>query len=226
MFLLKRKFTGGELLERVFDSLVNEHSYHQIDLPVNEDGDGICTIIANDSDDHRIRLGFMEYKQLSFSEFGKNVWAIGLGKATGSYPARPYCNDIIALELPENPIDNAVEYFVSRIIGSGNFKNSLIHSASSSFVHDGSLRLVGSWKRFADEWNPFGEKILEFETNSNAPTLDGKFGLVAPSFGDRENLLMKLYPLGKKEEKAVYSRRHAKVLTDVFSEVLSSPVNQ
>jgi len=209
----KRDFSGGELLERVFDSLVRKTSYQQIDLPVDEDW-GVCAIISNDSDAHRTRRGFMEYRNLFICEFEKNIWAIGLGQSRGSYPARPYCNDIIALKTPKEPKEEITNYFINQIYPESNhFKNSLVHSASTELTHDGSLRLVGAWKISRDEWNPFGEKILSL--------VEGKFRVVKPSFVDRENLLAKLYPLDYKEGDALYSRNHSKILTDILTNVLS-----
>ncbi len=97
---VERKLFASEVLERVFEELAKKHQNKQIIF-----SEGVSTIIAEDSDWHRIRIGYMGYKEVKIFRFNGRHWVLGLGKAWGSYPARPYKSDIIAIEiLPDESV--------------------------------------------------------------------------------------------------------------------------
>jgi hypothetical protein len=78
-----------ELLQRVYKTLFYEQVEEvvEIDRPIE-------ILVADDSDYHRIRQGFMIYTEGKVVALEKSHWFIGKGKPHGSYPAERYLGDI------------------------------------------------------------------------------------------------------------------------------------
>lgn len=97
---LKKELFASEVLEKTLKELAKKHPNRRV-IFLEE----VSTTIAVDSDAHRIRRGYMKYKEVRIFQFNGRYWALGLGKACGSYPARPYQSDIIAIEvLPDESV--------------------------------------------------------------------------------------------------------------------------
>jgi len=79
--------TVRELLEQVFTLLRGDSEL--IDLP-----NVVDAVIADDSDWHRTRKGYVLYKQFTVADFGGQPWLLALGSVGGDYPCRPFCCDI------------------------------------------------------------------------------------------------------------------------------------
>lgn len=65
----------------------------------------VSTLIADDSDWHRTRRGWMTYAHLHEASVGSRTYVLGLGEAEGDYPADPYRSDILILTYEERPED-------------------------------------------------------------------------------------------------------------------------
>jgi len=61
------------------------------------------SIIADDSDDHRIRRGYTGYHTSFLATIQDRPWLIAMGLARGGYPADPYNCDLIALPIDDKP---------------------------------------------------------------------------------------------------------------------------
>lgn len=83
-----------ELLKNTYDRLAERNPHQEIVL-----AEPALAEIANDSDWHRTRIGYMKYEKANFLQLDNKNWAIGRGESYGSYPAEPYDSDILALEL-------------------------------------------------------------------------------------------------------------------------------
>ncbi|MDP3057784.1 MAG: hypothetical protein Q8N37_04720 [bacterium] len=116
--------SAGELLENAFRILSEKNSYRRIGFP-----EQVSVIIAEDSDIHRARQGYMGYKSATLFEINKKLWAMSVGKAWGDYPADPYDSDILAIEIssPEEKIDkDLMGEIQKRIHFDEHFQHSLI----------------------------------------------------------------------------------------------------
>lgn len=116
--------SAGELLENAFRILSEKNSYRRISFP-----EKVSVIIAEDSDVHRIRQGYMGYKSATLFEINEKLWAMSVGKAWGDYPAAPYDSDILAIEIssPEAKIEkDLVKEIQKRIHFDEYFQHSLI----------------------------------------------------------------------------------------------------
>ncbi|MBI5066178.1 hypothetical protein HZA97_08135 [Candidatus Woesearchaeota archaeon] len=129
----KNILSVGELIERTYQTLSNKHNHEELSFQNNE----VRTEIADDSDWHRTRTGYMRYKRAGIFNLKGNTRVIAKGEACGSYPADPYDSDILAFEfLRETEKDSLQvrEDIIDKIAMSSYFKNSLLCGMS-----DGSL---------------------------------------------------------------------------------------
>lgn len=55
--------------------------------------------VADDSDWHRSRTGYMKYEEIFVARIVNAQWVIAFGVAYGSYPVRPYNCEILAIPL-------------------------------------------------------------------------------------------------------------------------------
>jgi len=90
-----------ELFQGVCEKIKKEFRGEQITL-LNR----AMSEIADDSDYHRSRTGYMRYNSVVLVKIGEKNWALGLGVAGGGYPADPYNSDIIALLISPNGKSN------------------------------------------------------------------------------------------------------------------------
>jgi len=87
--------SARELLEGVYNTF--KKNGREIELPSEAMAE-----IANDSDWHRIRIGYTAYKSAIVLKIGDQEWAVAFGTKCGNYPADPYNCDIAAVKIPEN----------------------------------------------------------------------------------------------------------------------------
>ncbi len=142
--------TVRQLLKATYDNLAERQPNEEVALP-----EQTLAEIANDSDYHRTRIGYMRYESAKLFQFGDKTWAITIGKKYGSYPAEPYDSDLSALELSiENKTqEQIIEGLGKKIDRSIYFRNSLIHGMA-----DGNLA-AGTSHHWLN--NPFQGRILE-----------------------------------------------------------------
>lgn len=141
----KKGLSASELMEGVYTALVEGGRSIKFSSEAKAE-------IAEDSDYHRIRIGYTAYDSVTILKLDdKNSWMIGLGHACGSYPAEPYDCDIVAVQivgddmLSDTDIDKkAHDVFEDNFY----FKNSLIYAMA-----DGQLGVK--------EKGIFGEMIIE-----------------------------------------------------------------
>ncbi|MBI5421007.1 MAG: hypothetical protein HZA35_01705 [Parcubacteria group bacterium] len=149
-----KKLSSDKLLVAVFEEIKKRflkrainihgenyvHKFHTNQCPL--------ALIGDDSDDHRIRAGFMRYEEMAVVRINNTCWAIALGSACGDYPADPYSKDITAVQMDEIPVPELLKrscYFLNSLIASKRFGGELFF-----------MRYVGS------RLNPFGTQMVEF----------------------------------------------------------------
>lgn len=203
----KKGLTVRELLESTYDLLAKRNSHQEIVLP-----NKILSEIANDSDWHRTRIGYMGYEKVNLFEFNDKNLVIGRGEKCGQYPGDIYDSDILALEI--NPkkktkdgklrkkTDKQLYNDITTAIGKTNyFKNSLIVGMA-----DG---MMGGRKS-----NPLCEKILEALGKPNMSSFIAQHAKY-----DRELISMStLRPICKKPE--LYKPEFANYLAKTIESVL------
>ena len=134
-----------ELLQQVCDKLGEELKGRQIALPHKATSE-----IANDSDWHRTRVGYMGYESVILVQIGEKCWVFGCGGAYGSYPADPYSSDIIVLSvsLDGKPDKELAQEICKAIERTEYFSDSVICGLA-----DGCLCF--------NKGAPFGKKMME-----------------------------------------------------------------
>jgi len=104
--------------DKIMDEKNKEQSIGIVELLVDTDnglrekskmigkfGEIALTEIANDSDWHRSRKGFMGYEEYNILELKNGLWVVSRGYKCGSYPGDEFIGDIIAIRLMEKNAD-------------------------------------------------------------------------------------------------------------------------
>lgn len=119
--------TGGEILEKAYNHLCEKHKAQTITLSNVAEAE-----IADDSDWHRTKKGYMSYKEVGAFNFNSFGWIIGLGNKCGDYPAERFDKDILALKYEPNGKDQKQvdSDIISMIRRSEYFENSIMLSMS------------------------------------------------------------------------------------------------
>jgi len=101
---------------------------------------GVLAEIADDSDWHRTRTGYMLYRSAKIVDIGGRRWAIARGESSGDYPARPFDSDIVAVSVPPGrKVDARLKAEVMEAIRrSSYFRSSLVVAMA-----DGNLVVYG-----------------------------------------------------------------------------------
>ena len=128
---IKGEYRAGEIIDLVFKKIRRNYMKEEIIFPKP-----VLALIADDSDYHRTRRGFMKYRSVIIISFGESEWIMGRGYAWGDYPAEPYDKDILVVEL-DDPLEEKsdserVEEIMREVKFSGwLFKNSIIAAKSN-----------------------------------------------------------------------------------------------
>jgi hypothetical protein len=197
--------TGGEILEKTYKILCGKCVPKTITL-----SDVAMTEIADDSDWHRSKTGYMIYKELNQITINGKNWVLGLGEKGGDYPAEPYDKDILALEYEMNGKDQKQvdDDITSMIRTSSYFRNTLILSMA-----DGQLKLA----------TPDSPCYCRFSEQMRQPLKDNFKDYVAqkPEY-DRECVLVSTmdFPCTKQ---MTFKESFAKFLAETIEAILSKP---
>ena len=190
-----KELNVNELLKNTYSNLEKRNSHEKIKLT-----DLVYTEIADDSDWHRTRKGYMRYEKVDIFDFGKQ-WLLGCGENCGSYPARPYDSDILALEISnENKPINIQKEIEEKIHLSSYFRNSLIYGYA-----DGNLGISKSGR--------FGKRMRE----TIKPKVS-EFIAQKPEYDSQYLELSTLLPVNTKE--MLYKPVFVDFLTEAIEDVL------
>lgn len=108
-----------DLLKNTYEKIGQRNSSSEIIFQ-----NKVLTEIADDSDYHRKKIGYMGYENARTFEFNGKYWAIARGEKCGDYPGDIYDSEILALELKS---ENTEKEELERIIDKSTyFTNSLI----------------------------------------------------------------------------------------------------
>ncbi len=112
-----------DLLSETYSKLCENNSEKEIFF-----GKKVLSEIADDSDWHRHRTGYMGYEKVNIIKIKGNKWVLGLGKKCGAYPGNQYVGDIIALDIKNEKEINkkSIEEIAKQIDKGEYFRNSLI----------------------------------------------------------------------------------------------------
>lgn len=136
--------SARQLLEGVYSLFKEKLNGREIKLPSRA-----LSLIADDSDWHRTRVGYTGYDTAVLLRVGAKEWAVAFGTKCGSYPADPYNCDIAAvpISLNEKSDEEIAKEIHEALERSSYFYNSLIYAMA-----DGRLAVRN---------NRFGQKVLE-----------------------------------------------------------------
>lgn len=133
-----------ELFQGVCEKIEKEFRGEQIIL-----SNRAMSEIADDSDNHRNRTGYMGYNSVVLVKIGEKNWALGFGVAGGGYPADPYSSDIIALSIsPDGKSDEELTQEIYRAI------------ETTSYFHDSIICGMADGRLFLKENAHFGKKMM------------------------------------------------------------------
>jgi hypothetical protein len=144
-----------ELLEQTMSGLEQRLNPRKIILQ-----EGVLTEIANDSDWHRTREGYMQYNSAALYSINDKTIMFALGTACGGYPADPYDSDIMAFEFETNSKSAKCisEELKKKIRKSTYFQNSILIGLS-----DGRLDSSKSQNQLMlNFWALIGKRIPKF----------------------------------------------------------------
>jgi len=197
-----------ELLKDTYELLAERNQHQEIVLEKPA-----LAEIANDSDWHRRRIGYMKYERVNLFQFNSKDWGVGRGESYGSYPAEPYDSDILALKISveDKTEEELKEDLGQDIRGSKYFKNSLVFGMA-----DGSL---GSGSTFSWFKNPFEEKMAEL---LKPKFLD--FMAQKPEYDKRYISLSTLGPVNTKS--MLYKPEFVDFLTETIETVLKDSLSE
>ena len=121
----------GDLLNRAYNLLrvmpgANELAFSTGKIPRPE--------IADDSDHHRTRKGYLRYDTAFVLPVGQRFWALALGTSCGDYPCERFAGDIAAVPLI-TPMNEVTANIVGRQLQEGvYFQNSMIIGMSAGTI--------------------------------------------------------------------------------------------
>lgn len=99
--------SASQLVTTVYDSLAERNPNREVrfvDPKVPEKAyfgklrGMLHLVIADDSDPHRSRTGYMSYEAVRVMTIGEKQWLVGCGEKTGDYPGDQYAADVIAVK--------------------------------------------------------------------------------------------------------------------------------
>lgn len=199
---ITKNLSARELLDKTYENLEKKFGHRTIEFQ-----EPALAEIANDSDWHRTRIGYMEYENADLFKFNGNEWALAIGRACGSYPADPYDTDITAIlcNSKEKEQEDTQKELMRGFRCSSYFRNSIVYSMS-----DGSLAINKESKignRFLEIVKP---KIAEYV--AKGPEYHGRF------------MTMDLRPVVT--ARAEYKPKFADFLTETIVKILSEKTQQ
>lgn len=174
--VIKKELYASEVLERTFEEIIKKQPNRQVVF-----SELVSTVIADDSDHHRIKRGYMVYKEVRILQFNGKHWAIGMGEAQGDYPARPYGRGIIAVKiLPDESI--GAEEIAEKIQIEGGFSNLLLISKYGAV-----LTIANEDCFYESAYDNFSKVISRFKIGDSETNIRYETNLVG--------VLAKLIPL-------------------------------
>lgn len=159
---IKGEYRAGEIIDIVFKKIKKKYAEQEIIFPHY-----VLSLIADDSDWHRTRQGFMRYDSAIIVKLGNKTWVIGKGWSWGDYPAEPYDNDILVTKLGDslkNELNQELSKKIMDSISSGwnsGFTNSIIAARKSGHLFTGSRWQEAMTKFVSLKISDFIKKKLE-----------------------------------------------------------------
>ena len=155
----------GGLLEQIYEILEKTLVCREIKFPGT-----VRVEIADDSDYHRNRTGYMCYDSVILFKNNGKTFIIGRGKACGQYPADPYNGDIMVLEFPMENIE------IDSSDGLYELKQEMIRNdyfSSSVIVGMSDGRLIPGRKKISSPINISEFIVQNLEINEDVINMDG-----------------------------------------------------
>jgi len=192
-----------ELFDATYSKLVERHNPNELTFP-----NTTLSEIANDTDWHRTRVGYMCYSGIGLFDLEGRTWAIARGTKGGSYPGDMYIGDIIALDLivGDNSEDDIKKELSKRISSGSYFMNSLFLG-----LKDGNLGIKKERSRGIP--TRFGKKMIQMVS----PRIK-EFVMQTPEYNNELILFSTLQPPATKV--MLYNPKTPDFLADCIEQVL------
>lgn len=207
----RKEFLGNrELISSVYLNILQRFPHQEIDFQ----GEPPSSVIADDSDAHRSRIGIMFYDNVSLLTVDNKTWVLALGQRTKNYPADQFSFDLKAFRYEKGAqMESEIREDLRKRVKGNNPKE-----MSEGYYFQKSL-LIGISGRGMVVNNKYGPSArlgdltrAEFENYvAQKPEVDTHF-VNNPGFGP---------PILEKSIK--YKPEYVEVLAQAISEVLSNP---
>lgn len=139
--------SGSQLLKEILTTLTQ--NLNGVKLKFEKE---INSEIADDSDQHRTKKGYMSYKEFTLFENNSKRWVLAFGTKSGDYPGDNFQSDLIAFSLPNKQNIAQMRKEIATIVPTkSHFKNSFI-----IVMYDGQLMMRKALTQL------IGEKMGEF----------------------------------------------------------------
>jgi hypothetical protein len=120
---MSKGLTVNQVLKDTYNEFAKKYSYFLLTFPKQA-----LAVIADDSDWHRTRTGYMSYREIHLVEIENKGWVLGRGEKYGSYPADPYDSDIMLFDFPvtKNVNEKVKDEVFVKVEASNFFSNSVL----------------------------------------------------------------------------------------------------
>ncbi|NVN96865.1 hypothetical protein HXX01_01310 [Candidatus Nomurabacteria bacterium] len=151
--------SASELLQGVFTVLTKNLNGTKLRFKKRLESE-----IADDSDQHRTKKGYMSYKEFTIFESNGKRWALSFGTKSGDYPGNNFQSDLIAFPLASKEVPAQTRKEIATVVPTQSpFKNSFI-----VVMYDGNLAFRKPLGQLiSDNMAKFGAEEAKYNENFN-----------------------------------------------------------
>ncbi|MFA4999132.1 MAG: hypothetical protein WC519_00055 [Parcubacteria group bacterium] len=197
--LEKQPISSTDLILKTWEKMVSDLKGKIISLPTDPTAE-----IANDSDVHRTRIGYMRYTHVALVKVQGENFLLARGIKHGQYPAEPYDSDLTACPLNEEDLTDDEAEFLAKANDVLSYSSYFAHSLVFTKM-DGDLMVSDSH---------FARSVIQ-----KVQTIGPGLVAVQPEYGD-DLLSTTLTPVVNRTTKYYPEapEKLAKALTEVLAE--------
>lgn len=163
--------SGSQLLQEILAILTQNLNGIKLKFEKTIDSE-----IADDSDGHRTRKGYMSYKEFILFEKNGKKWALAVGTKSGDYPGNNFQSDLIAFSIPNEQTIAQTRKEIATIVPAKSYlKNSfivviydghlLIRTALNKLIEEKIVDFVAKGAEYNENFNMDGTRCVESEAS-------------------------------------------------------------
>ncbi|MFA6355385.1 MAG: hypothetical protein WCW65_03100 [Candidatus Paceibacterota bacterium] len=163
--------SGSQLLQEIIATLTENLNGIKLMFKNTIDSE-----IADDSDQHRTKRGYMSYKEFTLFEKNGKKWALAFGTKTGDYPGNNFQSDLIAFSITEKQTISEIKKEIAYVVpAKSHFKNSfmivtydgqlMMRTALTQLIGEKMGEFIAREARYTPNFNMDGTRCVELETS-------------------------------------------------------------